>query len=519
MRNGLKLMVAALGAGLVAAPLMASELRMANGADMRSAIPAGATDPGTHIPHIHVYEGLLTWRADGSVAPMLAAEMPEVSGDGLTYTFTLRSGVNFHDGAALDAEAVAKTWNYYLDEANGWACRSYFDGSGAVGLASVAAEGADKVVFTLDAPAPALLTQMARTDCMDAAIMSPALVDAVLAGEQPRIPVGTGPYMVTAANAGQNVILEKFPDYAAREEPADGYAGKKEALIDRITVVIIPDPAAVSAALLAGDVDMWPRMDLNYVGSIENAPGLVVASADTPSLYTLAMQTAEGGLVDPKIRQAISYAIDREAMSTALTAGRTVPSSTLIPASMPAYDKVKDSQFTYDPEKAQALLAEAGYDGEAITLTTNKNYAIMYETGVMVQGYMSAVGINAALEVQDFSSQFAKYYSGKYDLLTWNYNPSLMPALTIDRITGSKEAQTSKLWTRPEAREVTDKLIAAPTGEQEALYMQLHDWFMEDAPMIVWATGEVTSGYTDRIKGYEVWEGRLPRLWNITIEE
>jgi peptide/nickel transport system substrate-binding protein len=97
----------ATGAILAAPAAFASEIKVANVGDMRSAIPAGATDPGTQVPQVQIYEGLLTWREDGSVAPMLAADMPEISEDGLTYVFTLRDGLSFHDDTPGCAEPIS----------------------------------------------------------------------------------------------------------------------------------------------------------------------------------------------------------------------------------------------------------------------------------------------------------------------------------------------------------------------------------------------------------------------------
>ncbi|MBS7700677.1 MAG: hypothetical protein KF792_22860 [Chelatococcus sp.] len=268
MNTRLLLGCLAAGALLAAQGAFASEIKIANVGDMRSAIPAGATDPGTQVPQVQIYEGLLTWREDGSVAPMLAADMPEVSDDGLTYTFTLRDGLTFHDGTPVTAKSVAKTWNWYLDPKNSWVCRSYFDGSGKVKITAVEPVSDLQIAFKLAQPAPQLLTQMARTDCQEGAIMAESMVDSP---QRPTVPIGTGPFKVESIRPGQDITLVKFDKYKSRTEPTDGFAGKKEALVDKITMVIIPDPAAASAALLAGNIDLWARIDLNYVKSLANA--------------------------------------------------------------------------------------------------------------------------------------------------------------------------------------------------------------------------------------------------------
>lgn len=510
-----KSLALALALGCSTGAVAASELRIANAGDMNSFIPAGSTGPATVAPISHIYEGLVAWKEDGSVAPMLAIDLPKVSADGLSYVFTLREGVKFHDGTPLDAEAAADSWNFLLDPATGWSCRSYFDGSNNIEVKSVEATGPMEVTFTLAAPAGDFLTQMARSDCGEAGIMAPAVVEAGGKGERP---IGTGPYEVEQIRTGRDITLVKYDNYAPRDEPMDGYAGKKEALIDKLIFVVIPDPAATYAALMAGEVDIWPRIELRYVTDLEKAEDIEVVSAETPSIYTLPIQSTRPMLEKPAFRQAMNYALDREQMTVALTEGRSTPSSSLIPASSQFYSVAKDNSFTYDPEKAKALLKEADYNGEKVTITTNKNYAGMFETGVMVQAFLQAVGINAELEVLDFGAQLPKYYNGDYDMLTFNYAPTLDPALIIDRLTGLRAENPSKVWNNAEARELVNQLINTPVPERGPIYEKIQNLYMEDPALLIWSSGEVTSAYNKKLKGYEPWGARIPRFWNVTVE-
>lgn len=512
----LKVSMLALAMAASVGSLSASELRIANAGDMKSFIPAGSTGPATVAPISHIYEGLLSMKEYGSVAPMLATELPKVSDDGLTYVFTLRDGIKFHDGTPLDAKAVAKSWKFLLDRKTGWNCRSYFDGSSNVKVESIEATAPMEVTFKLASAARDFLTQMARSDCGEAGIMAPAVVDADGKGERP---IGTGPYQVKQIRTGRDITLVKYDGYVARAEPMDGYAGNKEALIDRLIFVVIPDPAATYAALIAGEVDIWPRIELRYVHDLEKAKGIKVASAETPSIYTLPIQSTRPMLEKPEFRQAMNYAIDRKQMTVALTEGRSTPSSSLIPASSQFYDVAKDNSFTYDPGKAKALLKKAGYNNEKVTITTNKNYAGMFETGVMVQAYLQAVGINAKLEVLDFGAQLPKYYNGDYDLLTFNYAPTLDPALIIDRLTGLRAENPSKVWNNAEARELVNELMNTPVPERRTIYERIQTLYMKDPALLIWSSGEVTSAFTDKLKGYKPWGARIPRFWNVTLEK
>lgn len=491
-------------------------LKVATAGDMRSFIPAGNTAPATMAPATHVYEGLVTWTSEGEVAPMLAEDLPDVSDDGLTYVFHLRDGVTFHNGTPLTAKTAARSWSYLLDPESAWGCRGYFDGSNHIKINSVEATGDLEVTFSLAEPAGEFLTQMARSDCLEGAIMADAVMDVKGEGDRP---IGTGPYMVEEIRPGRDITMVRFPDYKPRSEPTDGYAGKKEAIIDKIVFVVIPDPAAAQAALVSGEVDIWPRIELRYIGELSDTDGIEVSSADTPSIYTLPIQTRGEPLENPKFRQAMNYALDREAMTTALTEGRSKPSSSLIPASSQFYDIAAESSFTYDPNKVKELLEEIGYKGEPVTITTNKNYPIMQETGVLVQGYLQQAGINAQLEVLEFASQLPKYYNGQYDMMTFNYAPTLDPALIIDRITGSKADNPSKVWDNTEAREIVTELVTTPVAERRPLYEKLQALYMADPALLIWSSGEVTDARHDYVKGYESWPGRLPRFWGVSIDK
>jgi peptide/nickel transport system substrate-binding protein len=446
---------------------------------------------------------------------MLAREMPKISADGLTYTFELRDGVKFQDGTPLTADAVVGSWKFLLDPKNGWSCRQYFNGSNSVDIKDIEATGKLEVTFTLATPAPALLTQMARADCGETGIMAPA----VYGPEKAKKPIGTGPFMVKSIRPGRDVVLVPFPDYKPRSEPTDGYTGKKEVLLDSLTFMIIGDPAASYSALLAGDIQVWPAIQLSYAPQIKETKGFTLKSVPIPSISTFAMQTAKGPLTNAALRQAINVATDRASMVASIAQGYAKASASPIPASSRYYGEVQEKGLQYDPAKVKELLKKAGYNNEPITIITNKNYSVMYDTGVIVQAMLQAAGINAKLEVMDFATQLQKYYSGDYEMMTWNYAPTLDPALLLDRITGSKETTPSKIWADPKARELVNELMRTPADKRQPVYDKIQELYVEDAPMLVWASSQATDAYSDKVKGYETWAGRKPRFWGVSVEK
>jgi peptide/nickel transport system substrate-binding protein len=494
----------------------ASQITVGLAGDLRSMYPAGSTEDSSLTVQQHIYEGLVTWRENGEVAPMLAAELPTVSADRLTYTFKLRDGVKFHDGTPLSAEAVVNSWKFLLDKKTGWSCRQYFNGTNSVNVVDVVVVSPTEVKFVLGTSAPELLSQMARADCGEGGIMAPSVYADGKPGDKP---IGTGPFKVDSVQPGQKVLLSRYADYSPRDEPTDGYAGKKEALVDKLTFMVIPDPAAAFAALLAREIDLWAQINTAYADQIKAKTGLVLGNATLPSINTFAFQTAKGPFANRALRQAVNHAVDRNGMVEAVARGYATPSASPIPASSAFYGPTEKSGFEYDLAKAQALLKEAGYKGEKIVITTNKNYSVMYETGVLLQAMLQALGVNAEIEIIDFATQLQKYYSGDYQIMTWNYAPTLDPALLLDRITGSKESQKSKLWDNPKARVLVNDLLRASADKRQPIYDEINKLYLEDAPMLVWSSGQATDAYSARLKGFKTWVGRKVRLWNVGVAQ
>jgi peptide/nickel transport system substrate-binding protein len=185
-------------------------LRVRLNADIRSTDPGVNRDFNTDGVVLHMVEGLVALREDTSVGPLLASRV-EASPDGKTYTFTLRPGVKFHNGATLTADDVVWAWKRYLDPATNWRCLPEFDGRGAVKVVSIDAPNPSTVVFRLDSASALFLASMARMDCGGAGIVHRSSLGA---DGKWAAPVGTGPFKLGEWKRGQYVELQRFDGYA-----------------------------------------------------------------------------------------------------------------------------------------------------------------------------------------------------------------------------------------------------------------------------------------------------------------
>jgi peptide/nickel transport system substrate-binding protein len=200
------------------------------------------------------------WRcARRQRGPAARRESGVSSKDGLTYTFTLRKGVKFHNGAPLTSADVLWSWNRYMDPKTDWRCLSEFDGRNGLKVESVTAPNPQTVVMRINKPSGLFLDTLARTDCaMAGVIHKDSVRRRQLQGADRHRPFKLGEW-----KRGEYVKLAKFAGYVpvARRQAGDGYTGSKRPLVDGVKFMVIPDAATTKAALLSGAVDAAEVLD------------------------------------------------------------------------------------------------------------------------------------------------------------------------------------------------------------------------------------------------------------------
>ncbi len=342
----------------------------------------------------NVYEGLTTIAQDGTIQPRLA-ESWTTSEDGLTWTFKVREGVKFHDGTPLTLEDITAAFARAKDPDSGFAHPEYF-----TNVETVAAGEGNTVVFTLSAPSSGLLYNLARPDSI--------IFPAAKADTQASEPVGTGPFTFAEYVVGSEVRLEKFEDYYVEGVP----------YLDAAIFKIIADPNATFAALQAGDIDMigvsvTPEVALQ----IEGDPNLkLVNEGSSTAEITMALNNSDEILSNPLVRQAITHAIDKETIVQGAFNGLGVVIGSHTTPAEPYH--IDANPYPYDPEKAKALLTEAGYpDGFEINFELAAEYPLERRAGEVIAQQLSEVGITANVSIIDFTTWVNKIFlGGDYDM-------------------------------------------------------------------------------------------------------
>lgn len=487
-------------------------ITIAMNADIRGTNPGVNRDANTDTVTMHMMEGLVAYTENGTPAPLLADQV-QVSPDGKTYTFTLRRGVRFHNGAPLGAADVVWSWQRYLDPKTNWICRPDFDGTNGAKIESVRAAGPYTVVFQLDRAQPMLLTQMAALNCGASAIMHR---DSVNPDGSWKAPVGTGPYMLHEWRRGAFIELAAFKGYASRGGARDGYTGAKIAYADKLRWLIIKDDAARRAALVKGQIDLLPSMAVHELASMKKLGTIAVKSAPTMQVNALLIQSRDSVLAKPAVRRALAHSLDVLGLAQVATGGTGRANASMVPTASAYYSAAQQQAPAFDLGRARALLAEAGYRGEPIKLVTNRRYADMYDQAMMIQGMARQAGINIELEVLEWATQLDRYQSGNYQLMSFSYSARVDPFMTYDSMLGDRNKSKRKLWSNPAAMALLAQAgSSADPAVRQALFDRLHRLMLEDVPLIVLFNMADVNAVSTTLDGFEPWPLSRERLWGV----
>ncbi len=494
----------------------ASTLRIQLRADIRSINPGVNRDANTDGVVLQMVEGLVAYGEDALPKPLLA-EKVEISPDGRSYTFTLRQGVKFHNGAPLTAADVLWSWNRYMDPKTDWRCLSEFDGRGLVKVETVTAPDDKTVVFQLDKPSALFLSSLARTDCAMTGILHK---DSLKADGSFDKPIGTGPFKLGEWKRGEYIKLDRFADYASLPGNIDGMTGAKKPLVDEVRFVVIPDNATAKAALLRGDIDVVPDIANSDIAELKKNDKVKTSVITSMSLVGLIIQTRDPLLQNVKLRQAIAAAIDVKELVATITDGLGTPNNSIIPMLSAYYGAAQKEGWAYDPAAARKLLAEAGYKGEKIVMLANKRYPESFDAAVVAQQMLKAVGLNVEIEVLEWATQLDRYTKGNYQMQAFPYSGRMDPALSYESMTGPKDKQPRKLWDNPEVQALLDKsMVVNDRAGRQAIFDTLHRRFLAEVPMVMLYNGIVGGAMSAKTQGYVSTVSSLPRAWEVTVGE
>ncbi|WP_323769384.1 ABC transporter substrate-binding protein [Antarctobacter sp.] len=346
---------------------------------------AGAIDS---VLYSNVFEGLTRFTETGAIVPGLAREW-EISEDGLTYTFHLAEGVTFHDGTRFDAEDVKFSLDRARAEDSTNAQKALY-----TGISDVTVIDPMTVQLTLDAPNGNLLFNLAWGD---AVIVAPESID-----EIKQTPIGTGPFKFEEWKQGDSITLVQNADYWG-EAP----------YLTKATFKFISDPTAAFAAMMAQDVDAFSGFPApENLPQFEVDPRFTVIKGSSEGETILAMNNKQPPFDNPMVREALSHAIDRQAIIDGAMFGLGTPIGTHFAPHNPDYVDLTGLSV-YDPDRARMLLVDAGY-AEGFTTTLKlppPSYA--RRGGEIIASQLRNVGIETEITNLEWAQWLEEVFRGK----------------------------------------------------------------------------------------------------------
>jgi len=420
-----------------------------------------------------IFEGLVGFDLDFNLVPELATSWT-VSDDATELHFELRSGVTFHDGTPLDAAAVVAYFEWLMNPENALGARGR---STLAGLTSFEVTGPMSVRLSLSSPNGAFIFNLALAN---AYIASPS----ALAGEVARNPVGTGPFRFSEWRDGEFVLLERF----------DGYWGEAAA-VEGIRFLVVNNAATRVAMLEAGELDWAEEIPPTLVASVEANPNLEVTVSASTFVRTFQMNTQLPAFADVRVRQALNYAIDKEALAQVVFRGYATPVTSAMPS--PVFGHAPVGPYAFDPERARALLAEAGF-GPGGTLLSFEILTFTgpeYETaGTVMQQMFADVGVQVTLSPSERGVLVERIFA---PLETTDFETGLVGAASATgdaaRTLATSFARASwppasNNWSFYENARVEELLAAGvATGdgaERRAIYAEALQIIHDDAPWV-----------------------------------
>lgn len=459
--------------------------------------------------HMNLFD-CLVWRnrETGQFEPWLAESVENV--DDKTWRMKLREGVKFHNGEEFNADAVDWTYKRILADDTMITHRQW------TFIDQINILGPYEVEFVTVDPEPAFLSKISGTGC---GIQAPIAGKEQAESGAEYTPIGTGPFKFVEWVKDDKIVMEGNDDYW-QGAPA----------IDTLTWKAIPEVSTRVANLLTGDVDLVvsvPSQDWERVNGNE---GTSVKEFLTTQVMLLALRTGPsekypdwtGITSDKRIRQAISYAIDRAALID-LIDGLGIPVlSRVTPPTLGWDEKFINQLGEYDPEKAKALLAEAGYNGEPLTFHASTSWIKQKEVAEAIEAMLEAVGLNIDLQVMDvttFREQIYFPYRNDEIYMDALGNSFFDPWIAV--LSERSDRRERSGWSGPLADEadalIRDAAVDMNSETRAEKYVKIQDLINEDAVNVYLYQMYDTVGMNNRLG----WEPPLDGfLWmgNATLE-
>jgi peptide/nickel transport system substrate-binding protein len=421
-----------------------------------------------------VIEGLFTLDEEYDVIPDLA-DSYEASDDNLEYRFFLREGVLFHNGDELVADDVVASLERWFNITTPGSAYS-------PSLDSIEDNDDYEVVLTFNEPIGHLVLA-ALAFSYQAPSIHPREQIEETGEETMRQPIGTGPFQLTAVDLDREIVIERFDDYVAREEPSVGYGGRKTAYLDSVVFIPTPEAAVRMSGLEAGDYDFAVALGRDDYPRLEDSPD-VQPVIQFQGSTDLVLNNAEGIFADQRIRQAFQAALNLEEILTAAFVDEQF--YRLDPGLWPQEtvwwsDAGSEYYNVNDPERAAELLEEAGYDGSPIRWLTTEAGSQAHTIAIAATPNLEAAGFTVEYDTVDWATLLSR----RNDPSVWDVfgtgfsiQPEPTQFLPFD-------CEWPAFWCDERKDELVEQLQdAVDFDERYAIWEELQEYYWSESPVV-----------------------------------
>lgn len=480
------------------------ELRIAYSAQPPVLDPHVSTADAISDTMRNVWDTLVTVDSNYNIKPLLADSW-EQSDDGKTFTFHLREGVLFHNGKELKAEDVVASLNRWKDAPAG---------KGIFANATFEEKDEYTVVLNLPETLSTTLSTLSHGGAGFAAIMPKEIIENAPEDGVTEY-IGTGPFKYVEWKPDQHIHLTRFEDYKPREEPTDGLAGKREALVNDLWFLFVADSSTREAGIRSGEYDFAHAVPFDNAEALESDPN--INNHTYPGGFLVVHFNKQKGLfTDVNARKAVAAALE---MDSIMKAGYSDEkyynlSHNFMMTHQHGFwgsEVGADQHNINDPEKAKQLLEESGYNGEEIRLITTRDYEDQYHGSVVIQEQLQKVGMNVKLEVYDWPT-----------LLDRRNDPDNWEIFVIANVAVPEPTSTGFLgpdypgWTNsPELEKLIIDFRSKPTLEDaKAMFDDLQQWYWDYMPVLKIGDYYRVSSSRSTVENFQYQDGMI--FWNVT---
>ena len=440
----------------------------------------------------NVYDTLVVPSADDlSMQPSLATEW-STSDDQLTWTFTLREGVVFHDGSPFTADDVVFSYRRIIDQQLANSARF-------ASVADVVAQDPTHVVLTLSAPTPNLLSNIGGFKGM--AILPKSVDEASLTTKA----VGTGPFRLESSGASE-IALTRFEDYWGQAPSING-----------VTFQFITEPAAALTALTGDQVQWTDNVPAQQVASLADDDAVELGQVASVDYWYLAMNCAKAPFDQRDVRRAVAFALDREAITEAARFDTARVNQTAIPEGSEWHHDY--APFTTDVDQAKSLLAGAGVSGPlTMGLMVTSEYPETVTAAQVIASQLEPLGITVDIQTEDFATWLDRQGRGDFDAFMLGWLGNIDPADFYNEQHRTDGPNNYQKYSNPVTDDLLDRAgVEGDRATRKSLYDQAAQQIVDDVSYLYLYNPDAIQAWKPGITGYETRADKAVDFETVTL--